>query len=83
MHANEAHVGSLTCMRQEIGTPFTRARSKELGTNGQQPGLATTMLSDVQYWGACAHVILVLSISQLIATEPKECHFSAVFRPEN
>ena len=40
------------------------------------------MLSDAHHLGLCVAVGACRGTPQLIATEPKECHFSALFRPE-
>ena len=50
-------------MSVEIETRFRNVHLKELGSSGQQVGLATAMLSDAHHLGACIHVILIVSIS--------------------
>ncbi len=82
MDTSEVHVSSLTCMRLKRGTFLKKSDKPLLNRFEQAALLATTMLSDAHHLGLCVAVGACRGTPQLIATEPKECQFSAVFRPE-
>ncbi len=75
MYTNDVHVGSLTCIRLEIGTRIQNQYFIESGAPRRTERLATSMLSDAHHLGACCQVIVQLSISGLHEIEAEQSFF--------